>query len=383
MRISSLLLVEMSKSKLNVETTSDTPSRQSRNSYTHEEKSNIIRLFNNNNISKNKFLQELNSMNDTNLSLNTFNKWLPKQQHIFDEAELERGRKRNIFNRKETKRPLLELAMVEYIIQANSKKGTPDMNWTESKLSSLAASLHAKIESMTPTNRTKLENSLWQGGGFKKEHKLTHNLAQLFYKRYPDICIRNAPTEDRAKAITREIASKDTFKSDAVEIKVVSGLGYGLFATKPIRKGMRVTGYEGEIITKKFVQTAILHNTAYVWSTGDMKLCIDSQHAYSSFGAYINDSLDPNEHIEDSDFNANCKIVRTTRTSTTAEVRAIADIPAGQQLKTAYGKDYWKYDMLAGALPPRLSLQVEQTYQIEAPAGVSMFTNPNKRYRLK
>jgi hypothetical protein len=205
--------------------------------------------------------------------------------------------------------------------------------------------------------------------------------------RHKEICVRNEPTAERAAVITSEIRNQLLYSSDHVEVRFVPEVnGYGLFTTEPMVANQIITSYTGMRITRKEIND-VLYDTSYEWSDKLYHVNVDSHFALGSFGGYINDALDPNEHEDTAA--QNCSIVERT-VDGELRVVVVADYgfdDAGVQLRTSYGAGYWQEELSAGALPPALAERVVWAYpKIVAPDSPlvhqSVFTHPRNRVPL-
>jgi hypothetical protein len=359
-----------------------------RTSYTAAEKVSILRQYDERSqyLGCTWFVNSYNA-NSTKppLLLNTFKHWLKHRDEIFKQALGEHSTKQKQPNNKMAG-DTVEHAMAEFITRSNAKRGTDDINWSDVRLRSLAAYLHGNLLAMTDEQRVQFRASHKIGEHCKLAPVVDHNFTSGFYKRHKDICVRNVPTSERAAAITRAIRRQPLYKNDRVEVRLVPEVGgYGLFTTRKFKVDTVITSYTGVFITIKDIEDA-LYDTSYVWSDKLFEINVDAHYALGSFGAYINDALDPNEHAANSPLN--CSIVLRTVGGEFQELVVVADdnLAKGVQLCTSYGVKYWQDEVTAGALPPSLAWTVQWAYpQLVAPVfpleHQSVFTHPRDRVR--
>jgi SET domain-containing protein len=105
--------------------------------------------------------------------------------------------------------------------------------------------------------------------------------------------------------------------------------GLGLFATKPIRKGMRIVEYTGPLVTNDVVDKS---NKKYVFEVNS-KWTIDGS-ARSNIARYINHSCRPNAEA----FVSGHRVW----------IWARKNIEAGEEISYDYGKEYFEWFIKPG-----------------------------------
>lgn len=113
----------------------------------------------------------------------------------------------------------------------------------------------------------------------------------------------------------------------------IAAAGKGLFTKKMIPKGTRIAEYKGRVTTWKDITESDEFN-AYVYYI-NRNCVIDAKRRLKTFARYSNDAKgltkikglkNNSEYVKE-----NGKIY----------IHALKDIPAGDEILVAYGKEYW------------------------------------------
>mgnify|MGYP001602558310 CR=1 FL=1 len=115
---------------------------------------------------------------------------------------------------------------------------------------------------------------------------------------------------------------KDSLKTRFLVQKARPGLGYGLFATAPVRKGNLISEYSGKRIPTPYADTL---KTRYLFEI-DREWTIDGS-SRENIARYINHSCDPNCECE----------LRSGRIF----IYAARDIQEEEELTFDYGDEYF------------------------------------------
>ena len=119
----------------------------------------------------------------------------------------------------------------------------------------------------------------------------------------------------------------------AVRTSSVPGAGQGLFVERDVRKGQVVCAYTGQRINiAEMLRRKDPNDRAYVMGFGLNKyLC--ARDRPQVLARFINDHADPARH--------NVRFVKLWE-ERRADVVALRDIAAGEELFVSYGSNYWK-----------------------------------------
>ena len=240
----------------------------------------------------------------------------------------------------------LERYLYIFVKNTNAKQGAHYRRpWSLERLYCFAACLRHRWEHVQPP--------ISEGMDFVAE----------FQRLYPVECSGAAITEQNATQINRQIRQACPLQDcDPVEVRVSPRGGYGLFATRFIKKHERITAYIGEHIEYDDLE-GFEWDYSYVWSNSSHSITIDAIHPYQAgYGGYINDALDAVEHMESAN-NVNCRI--TSSINGVVWVRANKDIEPGEELLTAYGAHFWRCFLCAEALSPELYEEAMAAYANE------------------
>ena len=239
----------------------------------------------------------------------------------------------------------LERILYCFVKHTNIKQGNHFRNWSQRRLYIFAALLRNKHHFLQPPEI--------EGMDFVAEFK----------RLYPEKCNGYAVTKQRAQKINTNIRDAcPQQRQDPVEVRISSRGGFGLFATRTIHKHENITAYMGERIEYRQLYE-LQWDSTYVWTNRNHTINIDAIHPYrAGYGGYVNDALDPEEHIESTN-NVNCTITATQGKK--VWVRAIKEIEADEEILTAYGVDYWRWFLRCEALPQALYNKVVAAYYTE------------------
>jgi SET domain-containing protein len=118
-----------------------------------------------------------------------------------------------------------------------------------------------------------------------------------------------------------------------LEIKesLIPGAGLGLFAKSHIAKGSVFCEYYGRELT--LLQTIKLKDKTYLMGGFGLNCHIDAKDELGCFGRYINDAMDPAKQ--------NARFVKIKHLKK-ANVIAIKDVQAGDEIYASYGNVYWR-----------------------------------------
>jgi len=134
---------------------------------------------------------------------------------------------------------------------------------------------------------------------------------------------------------------KTRFDTDLIEIKPskIKNAGYGAFAKKNIKSGIRLSEYKGQRIDIHNVHKLNINNNSdYRMIVGKAPniIIIDSQEKYidkSNWTRYVNSVLS----MDDNKLN-----IYTYQYNKSIYYKSLRDIRKGEELLTYYGPDYWK-----------------------------------------
>ena len=108
----------------------------------------------------------------------------------------------------------------------------------------------------------------------------------------------------------------------------IPNAGLGLFATKSISGNKMIDHYTGESLTKSQVDERYASRRGdYVLCFG--KKCVDGRKTNSNFARFANNSR-------------NTKKKNNARLTKAFTLKSTRKINPGQEVLTAYGRDYWK-----------------------------------------
>ena len=117
----------------------------------------------------------------------------------------------------------------------------------------------------------------------------------------------------------------------------IEGAGQGLFATRDFKEDEEICQYRGTIRTFKQMWQMKLHEKEYVMGGFGLNVHVDAGPHPEILARYINDNLDETK------LNARFKKIKFCDPKKChAQVRALRDIAAGEEIYCSYGNIYWK-----------------------------------------
>ena len=119
--------------------------------------------------------------------------------------------------------------------------------------------------------------------------------------------------------------------------------GMGLFAVKPIKKNTQIAQYTGD----RVVTADPNYGNPYVLQIKKNNFIDAKKTNEKGEGRWANDRRNRSN---------NANLIYNTRTKK-AYLKATKDIPAKEEITTAYGPAYWRHYRIKGVVPPRRAVK--------------------------